>query len=273
MALQNTKITRSQPKAIAAKAEDKETEVRKAHEGRLWTRLVSPGSVIIKRVNDLAGMGRTLGLVAVAAVAGSLVLVMGHTLSAADAVKGWKVNQLEINKWAVGASVKSPSPAFSAAATKSEDYARFVSEVVANPSILEAQATGAAKPGNIPCVPMDSLSETWANPANGTPDRPRCKFSGNSVFVASFVQDASSGRNLIYPVLGVFHKEDGSWDYYNFDGGMESGIFALRDRKSVSIYQIAGEVERAFPGSLAKGDLTAARTAWGMAKKLFNKNN
>ena len=273
MAHQIIKTKTSTAMAIAEAGKSEEQTIREAHEGSLWTLLVSPGSVIISRVNDLAGLGRWLGIIAAAAVAGSIALAVDGSLGASDAVKGWQVNQLEINKWAAGASVKTSNPAFFAAATKSDDYARFVSDVVANPSILVEQATGQPKPGTLPCVPMDSLSETWANPSTGTPDRPRCKFSGDNIFVSSFVQDSSNGRSLIYPVLGVFHKEAGAWDYYNFDGGMEGGIFALRDRKNVSIFQIAGAVDKAFPGALTRADLTAPRTAWGWAKKLVTKNN
>jgi hypothetical protein len=257
-----------------------EAGIVKANEGKLWTYLVSEGSVLVNRVNAIAdpkvkggGMGGMLGFFAVATVIGSFAMFLSFGLSASDAVKGWQTNPAEINKWAAGASLRTITPALAAATTRSEDYARFVSEVVANPQTLVPQAIGGAKLGAIPCVPMESLAETWLNPATGTPDRPRCKFSGDSVFVASFVQDGSTGRSLIYPVLGVFHKDKEGWAYYNFDGGMEGGLFALRAQKSVSIYQIANEVNKAFPGVLVYGDVTAPRTAWGYAKKLFQKNN
>lgn len=262
----------------AAKAVDSEESIRIEHEGRKWNDFASEGSVRVNRVNALANssepghaIGAKLSGMAAIALVASLAFSLGSGLTATGAVKGWATNQLEINKWAAGAEIKSVSQAMVAATTKSEDYAKFVADVVANPRALVPQATGPAKAGTLPCVPMDSLAETWLNPATGTPDRPRCKFSGDSIFVASFVQDAGTGRPLIYPVLGVFHQEGGAWSYYNFDGGLEGGIFALRDQKSVSIYQIASVVDKAFPGSMVYGDVTAPRTALARVRKLFDK--
>lgn len=243
------------------------TEAKK--DQRPWTFLVSEGAVIIRRANAIAPMGSALGFAAAAAVVASVIFALGSGLSAGEAVKGWEANQAEINAWA-GAATWRGNAAAAASVTRSEDYLAFVNDVAAHPEKLVKQAGGQAAPGTIPCVPMESLSEPWTNPANGLADRPRCKFSGDSVFVASFVQDATTGRSLIYPVLGVFHKQSGAWAYHNFDGGLEGGVFALRDKPSVTIYQIAREVDKAFPGALVHGDVTAPKTAWQWAKKKFS---
>lgn len=248
-----------------------EEKIKKGHEFMTWPLLVSEGSVILARVNDIsAKFSQGLVLAAIGAFALNLLMSMDRGLTAGSAVSGWSADQAVLNTWAGGATLKSTSPALAAATTPSAAYLSFVADVEAHPEKLAPQDKAGAQ---YPCVPIQSLSESWLNPATGVPDRPRCKFTRDSIFVASYVVDSSRGSALIYPVLGVFHKQAAGWAYYNFDGGLGANIFALRDRPSVSIYQIANEVNDAFPGALQKTDITAARTAWQKAKKLFESKN
>lgn len=275
MAANKKPKTTNTPGALAAPSEE---DLRKEHEGRLWTLLVSEGSVIVNRVNALGAstekshaIGPSLGAFAAAALVASVALSLSFGMTAGEAVKGWRVNQAELNRWAGGATWRGTAAA-AAGVVKAADYARFVDEVATNPGILVQQADGAAAPGVAPCAPIDSLSEAWAHSASDGALRPRCKFSGDNIFVASFVQDGSTGKDWIYPVLGVFHKEGGRWTYYNFVGAV-SGTFALRGKESVSIEQIGHAVHKAFPGALARGDLTAPQTALAWIKKQFTKKN
>jgi hypothetical protein len=264
-------MAKKQMVGAAPSAADENERIARENEGMMWTHLVSAGSVIVKRVNELRALNRSLLTAAIAIAIGSIALFAGGAMDSSAAVSGWQVSQSEINKWAAGATVKSPAAGFKAATASDVDYSRFIAQVLGNPSILVQQSGGAVRDGTIPCVPFESLAEPWVNPATGVPDRPRCKFSGDNIFVASYVTSGRDGKQ--YPILGIFHKGAASWDYYNFDGALGDNIYRFGDRKNVTIYQVADSIDKAFPGALIRGDLTKPRTAWGFIKKQFNKIN
>lgn len=235
-----------------------------------WTRLVSPGAVLVARANALGRWASGAGLLAAALGVFTIYDALGGFASAPE-IAGLRVKPGIEREWLKGASLPKDMAPFAApgALTSEADYAAFVASVESGAAKLEP---GASKPsaGSIPCAPISVLSESWLNPATGLADVPRCKKSsdGKTIWVASFVQGAD---RYTRPVIGVFHEEGGRRVYRNFDAHI-SGTHKVAGRESVSFETIPNQVNADWPGTMSRSeDVTAPTGLWGQFKEKLNK--
>ncbi len=247
-------------------------EIQARYSTMLWTKLVTDGHVIMRRVNHCAKTyGATMGVLAMVLLAFDAARSSGILSQDEASASGWAVNAKTVNEWSRGMNIASITPAFGSATTKVEDYKAFIAQVIQNPGSLAPQ--GKAVAGQVACVPIRSLAEPWVNPATGLPDKPRCKFSddGNTIWVASHALDSASGKAVVYPVLGLFHKEGGRWGYYNFDARMPGALYAFPEYKTVTFSMIPEQLARDFPDAMTRADLSEPRGWIERAKKAFAK--
>lgn len=102
--------------------------------------------------------------------------------------------------------------------------------------------------------PLESLTRgPWVGKTLGTPEIPLVKISadGDTIWFASVVAADESGYSVtVTPWLGVFHKADGSWSYYNVDFGQQSARVA--GQKTINLQQVAYQVAKDFPDMIDK---------------------
>lgn len=110
----------------------------------------------------------------------------------------------------------------------------------------DLNATGKLKD---PCEPLTDLRKPWVN-ASGTPDTPLCLTSttGDTIWMASIVNTSSSPVfPMTTPWLGVFHRVDGKWKYFNVERLIGARLAAIPAYPNVNFDMIPYQVENDFP--------------------------
>lgn len=265
MHVENKKSAVSKAEPVPTQEGDQKIKAR--YGNMQWTLLVTDGHVILRRVNYLAERASILGVLVAGSFTLSIALALGAFSKPAESTTGWAVNPAGVNEWIKGMTIAKVTPAFGSSTKSPEAYKAFIAQVIQNDGALSTAALGNAdKPG---CVSMNSLSESWLNPATGLPDRPRCKVSedGKTIWLASFVLDQRSGQAKIFPTLGALHKDGGRWAYFNFDAGMPGALYSFPEFQTVSFAKIPARVAADFPEAMTRADLSQTQGWLARARK------
>lgn len=256
----NKPVPKPKTKASAAlSAQEQEENIRKQNENRLWSKVLSMGSVIIARVNRISTRTKVFAILAALAVVIDVVRFSG--IGTGMSTEGYRPNTAVLNTWVNGMRLQQVSASFAQATPTSAQFAQTLERYKSNPAALRQE-----------CAPTDDLSQSWLNPKSGLPDAVRCKISAhsNTVWIATFVQHNINGTDTLYPVLGVLH-EAGGWQYFNVDAGLGNGLWRYAQYPTVSLADISVQAHHDFPGLMQLGDVSAPTTAVGKVQEWVNK--
>jgi len=151
--------------------------------------------------------------------------------------------------YAAASAISNPLPPTSIAGNKltgMPDLQAYVEDVT-----HALNATGKLKD---PCEPLTDLRKPWVN-ASGTPDTPLCLTSttGDTMWMASIVNTSSSPVfPMATPWLGVFHRVDGKWKYFNVERLIGARLAAIPAYPTVNFDMIPYQVANDFPYLVAQ---------------------
>ncbi|MDC6237006.1 hypothetical protein PP724_22850 [Ralstonia solanacearum] len=151
--------------------------------------------------------------------------------------------------YAVASSIVNPVPATPIPAeklTSVPDLQAYIEDVT-----KALNDTGKLKD---PCEPLADLRKPWVN-KSGTPDTPLCLTSatGDTIWMASIINTSNNAMwPLATPWLGLFHRVDGKWKYFNVERLIGARVAALPAYPNVNFDMIPYQVAKDFPYLIAQ---------------------
>lgn len=239
-----------------------------------WKKVVTPGHVLVARMNALTWVGAVLLIFLLASIArdiaGNTFLLKERLAAVSQAnpslFERLTVDPLETIKSFFRKKAKTadqprpeldqnaafsiqPVPATGVSTqnlTRPADLKEFVVD-----NVKSLNATGKLSGAYPACDRLDDLRKPWVNSKTGQPDTPRCLTSatGDTIWMASII--GSADGYTVIPWLGVFHKTDGKWAYQNANI-LPAASAKLDGFGSVDFAMIPYQIQTDFPYLIAQ---------------------